>query len=289
MTNGIRKDAPLRKPEWLKKKIEFDQGQATSALLKKLKINTVCREARCPNISECFKKHYATFLILGRNCTRRCMFCNVEKNTPDPVDRKEPQRIAQAVKALGLRHVVITSVTRDDLSDGGASSFIETVQKIKGLATIELLIPDFLGHPAAIETVAKSKPDILGHNVETVPRLYCLRVGADYKRSLRTLAHAKKTNKNLKTKSALMLGLGEEKHEVVRVLEDLRKIGCDFLALGQYLRPSIKNTKVVCYITPEDFKNYKTIALQMGFAHVESGPYVRSSAMAERYLAPHKP
>jgi lipoic acid synthetase len=278
----------LRKPEWLKKKIEFDESRATSLLLNKLKLNTVCREAKCPNICECFKNHQATFLILGRHCTRSCVFCNVTKSKPENVNPDEPKKIAQAVKKLGLKHVVITSVTRDDLADAGASQFIATVaalKKIRPPVTIELLIPDCKGDPSIISRIAASAPDILGHNMETVPRLYNLRPESDYHTSLSVLKITKEKNKNVKTKSALMLGLGETEKEVIEILKDLKNADCDFLALGQYLRPSLKHTPVVSYVTPEQFLWYKTAAETMEFAHVESAPYVRSSFHAIDYLA----
>jgi lipoic acid synthetase len=279
-----------RRPEWLKKKIEFDNGLETRALLNGLGLNTVCREAKCPNISECFKNAHAAFLILGRYCTRNCSFCNVEKQKPNEPDRDEPGKVARAVAIMGLKHVVVTSVTRDDLSDGGAAMFVNTVKEIKKIRshkkiTIELLIPDLLGNTQALESITDSSPDIIGHNLETVPRLYNFRPRANYARSLFVLKHVKKTNGKIRTKSALMLGLGEKEKEVTDVMEDLRMVGCDFLALGQYLRPSLKHTEVAEYIAPGQFQRYKGFALQKGFKHVESGPYVRSSFLAASYLA----
>jgi lipoic acid synthetase len=283
----------LRRPEWLKKKIVFDQGRATGALLKDLGLNTVCHEAKCPNISECFKQKHATFLILGKYCTRCCQFCNVEKRKPEDVDGNEPQKVALAVKKMGLKHAVVTSVTRDDLVDGGGSMFAKTTEEIRRVIscgnkeqkiTIELLIPDFKTDETVLNSVVRSKPDIIGHNLETVPRLYSLRAGSDYRRSLFVLKLIKKIDASIHTKSALMLGLGEEEKELVEVLEDLRNAGCDFLALGQYLRPSLKNVAVAEYIPPEKFVDYKKIALSLGFKHVESAPYVRSSYHAAEYL-----
>ncbi|MFH0940957.1 MAG: lipoyl synthase, partial [Candidatus Omnitrophota bacterium] len=232
-----------RRPEWLKKKIEFDKGRQTSALLNEMGLNTVCREAKCPNISECFKNAHAAFLILGKYCTRSCAFCNVLKQEPKPPDPDEPRKIAAAVQRMGLKHVVVTSVTRDDLADGGAAMFVNTVKEIRKIRsrkkiTIELLIPDLRGDIQALETVAGSLPDIIGHNLETVPRLYNFRPRANYARSLFVLKHVKKTNGKIRTKSALMLGLGEKEKEVTNTMEDLKVVGCDFLALGQYLRPS---------------------------------------------------
>lgn len=274
-----------RRPEWLKKKIEFASGRPTGALLNAIGIHTVCREAKCPNISECFKKHHATFLILGKFCTRACLFCNVEKQQPLPYDPKEPGKVAEAVEKMDLKHVVVTSVTRDDLKDGGASAFADTVRSIRQAraATIELLVPDFGGEPGSIESVARSNPEIFGHNVETVPRLYALRPKANYARSLYVLKHAKKTNQGLHTKSALMLGLGEKEEEVLDVMKDLISVGCDFLAIGQYLAPSMKHAPVAEYIPPEQFLSYKKIGLELGFKHIEAAPYVRSSYNAENY------
>lgn len=276
-----------RRPAWLKKRIDFDESRSTSALLNKIGIHTVCKEAKCPNISECFKKRHATFLILGQYCTRRCTFCNVEKQMPQPVDTKEPHKVAEAIQKLGLKHAVITSVTRDDLPDGGASLFAETVKMVRQLqpaVTIELLIPDLKGDLKALTSVAESAPDIIGHNIETIPRLYNLRPGANYARSLHMLKYIKKFNRDIYTKSALMLGLGEKEKEVLESLEDLRNVGCDFLALGQYLRPSLKHAEVIEYIPPEEFDRYKALGSQLGFKHIEAGPYVRSSYMAAQYL-----
>ncbi|MEK7849801.1 MAG: lipoyl synthase [Candidatus Omnitrophota bacterium] len=279
-----------RRPEWLKKKIEFDKGRQTSALLNELGLNTVCREAKCPNISECYKNAHAAFLILGRYCTRNCSFCNVEKQKPDEPDPDEPGKVARAVATMGLKHVVVTSVTRDDLADGGAAMFVNTVKEIRKIRsrkkiTIELLIPDLRGDVQALETVAGSLPDIIAHNLETVPRLYNFRPRANYARSIFVLKHVKKTNGKIRTKSALMLGLGEKEKEVTDAMEDLKVVGCDFLALGQYLRPSLKHTEIAEYIAPGQFQRYKALALQKGFKHVESGPYVRSSFLAASYLA----
>jgi lipoyl synthase len=275
-----------RKPTWLQKKIVPSAHGEMEGLLKELHLNTVCQQARCPNITECFSKRQATFLILGRICTRLCSFCSVSKETPLPLNPGEPASVAEAVRRLGLSHVVITSPTRDDLPDGGAAAFAETVLRIRESAPqtkVELLIPDFLGDVAALATVVAAAPDILGHNLETVPSLYAIRSGADYRRSLQLLAEAHRMAPDLKTKSGIMLGLGEEEGELFGVLEDLRKAGCSYLSLGQYLAPSRQHYPVQRFVEPELFERYKVEALALGFAHVESGPYVRSSYHAEQY------
>ena len=277
-----------RKPAWLQKKISPSAHGEMEGLLKELSLNTVCQQARCPNITECFSKRQATFLILGRICTRLCSFCSVSKETPLPLDPGEPASVAQAVRRLGLAHVVVTSPTRDDLPDGGAAAFAETVARIRmesPRTKVELLIPDFLGNGAALATVVASAPDILGHNLETVPRLYGIRSGADYRRSLDLLAEAHRLDPGLKTKSGLMLGLGEEEDELFAVLEDLLQTGCCYLSLGQYLAPSRLHQKVERFLEPELFERYRVRALALGFQHVESGPYVRSSYHAELYGA----
>lgn len=279
---------PIRKPEWLQKKITPSAHAEMEGLLNELRLNTVCQQARCPNITECFSKRQATFLIMGRICTRLCSFCSVSKEIPAPLDPGEPASVAAAIGRLGLSHVVITSPTRDDLGDGGAAAYAETVACIRAATPqtrIELLIPDFLGDAAALATVVASAPDILGHNLETVPRLYGIRSGADYRRSLDLLAQARRIDPGLKTKSGLMLGLGEDEEELFAVLEELREVGCDYLSLGQYLAPSRQHHPVQRYIEPELFESYGKRALSMGFSHVESAPYVRSSYHAEMYQA----
>lgn len=279
---------PIRKPEWLQKKITPSAHAEMEGLLNELRLNTVCQQARCPNITECFSKRQATFLIMGRICTRLCSFCSVSKEIPAPLDPGEPASVAAAIGRLGLSHVVITSPTRDDLGDGGAAAYAETVACIRAATPqtrIELLIPDFLGDAAALATVVASAPDILGHNLETVPRLYGIRSGADYRRSLDLLAQARRIDPGLKTKSGLMLGLGEEEVELFAVLEELREVGCDYLSLGQYLAPSRQHQPVQRYIEPKLFESYGKRALAMGFSHVESAPYVRSSYHAEMYQA----
>ncbi|HJV35920.1 lipoyl synthase [Geomonas sp.] len=276
----------LRKPAWLQKKISPSAHSEMEGLLGELRLNTVCQQARCPNITECFKNRQATFLIMGRICTRLCSFCSVSKEAPLPVDPNEPANVAEAICRLKLSHVVITSPTRDDLPDGGASCYAATVQEIRKASPrtkVELLIPDFMGSVASLETVIAGAPDILGHNLETVPRLYHIRLGADYRRSLDLLAAAHRLNPALKTKSGVMLGLGEEEAELLSVLEDLVATGCSYLSLGQYLAPSRQHHPVQRFVEPELFERYREIALQMGFEHVESGPYVRSSYHADQY------
>ena len=277
---------PVRKPAWLQKKIVPSAHGDMELLLKELRLNTVCQQAHCPNITECFSKRQATFLILGRICTRLCSFCSVSKQTPLALDPDEQKSVAEAVSRLGLSHVVVTSPTRDDLPDGGAAAYAETVARIRDRAPrtkVELLVPDFVSDAAALGTVVASAPDILGHNLETVPRLYGIRSGADYRRSLDLLAQARRLDPELKTKSGLMLGLGEEEEELFGVLEDLVGVGCRYLSLGQYLAPSRLHYPVQRYLEPELFERYKKKALAMGFVHVESGPYVRSSYHAELY------
>jgi lipoic acid synthetase len=278
-----------RKPSWLKKKIDLKSCRRVKTLLKRFRLNTVCEEALCPNISECFGAGVATFLILGKRCTRNCGFCAIAKGIPEPVDYGEPGRVAGAVAALGLRHVVVTSVTRDDLPDGGAEIFAAAIREIKKLdkdIKVEVLVPDFKGRAKSIKEVLDSRCDIFAHNVETVPSLYgTVRRGADYELSLRVLETAKKIRPEINTKSGLMLGLGERKREVLDVLAGLRDAGCDFLSIGQYLAPSRLHSFVKEFVTPEEFSSYKKEALKMGFKHVESAPYVRSSYMACRYTA----
>jgi lipoyl synthase len=276
-----------RRPAWLQKKIRPGAHAEMERLVGDLRLNTVCREACCPNITECFSRKQATFLILGRACTRLCSFCSVAKVEPLPPDPEEPARVAEAVSRLELRHLVVTSPTRDDLPDGGAAQFVATVAAIRGRSpatTVELLIPDFGGSRESITMVVEARPDILGHNVETVPRLYAIRQGAEYRRSLGVLALVHELAPELKSKSGIMVGLGETKEEVLRVCADLRDAGCSYLSIGQYLAPSKKHETVREYITPEMFDRYREEALALGFEHVESGPYVRSSYLAEEYL-----
>lgn len=277
-----------RKPEWLQKKINPAAHAEMDKLLGDHRLHTVCREAVCPNITECFGNRQATFLILGKSCTRLCSFCNVTKEAPLPADPDEPCRVAQAVVRLGLSHVVITSPTRDDLPDGGAAHYGATVSAIRVASSetrIELLIPDFLGVRESIATVVDARPDIIGHNVETVPRLYHIRSGADYQRSLAVLESVRELDVRLMTKSGIMVGLGETEEEVLEVFADLQRAGCSYLSVGQYLAPSRKHFPVQEFIRPERFDFYREKALALGFKHVESGPYVRSSYHADQYGA----
>ncbi|MEW6378454.1 MAG: lipoyl synthase [bacterium] len=273
-------------PDWLHKKpINVEQVHTVKSLLRKLKVRTVCELARCPNTGECFSKPTATFIILGDRCTRGCKFCNIQSQAPGRPDFEEPLNIAEATRVLELKHVVVTSVTRDDLADGGAYHFAATLYQIKKHnkdVTTEVLIPDFMGSPKAIRTVVDMNPDILNHNVETVPRLYeQIRHKANYERSLKVLRSAKRMNGKLRTKSGLMLGLGEKEDEIIEVMKDLKAAQCDILTIGQYLQPSKDHICVQEYIKPEDFVRYKEIALGLGFSHVESAPFVRSSYNAE--------
>jgi lipoic acid synthetase len=256
----------------------------TSGLLDHLGLPTVCDEARCPNRGECYSLHTATFLILGEVCTRGCAFCAVKKGMPVPLDADEPRLLAQAVRELGLRHVVITSVTRDDLPDGGASHYARVVAAVREHCPgvrVELLVPDFAGSEKALATVLAAEPDILAHNLETVPRLYPqVRRGADYQRSLKVLEQAKQLSPKLITKSGVMLGLGEDDIEVEQVLKDLRTMQCDMLTLGQYLSPSLHHVPVARYVNPEEFVSWQRQALSLGFKSVAAGPLVRSSYKA---------
>ena len=271
------------KPVWLKRKMPDQQAlQNMRTLLRRHGLNTVCEGALCPNQGECFGQGTATFLILGRTCTRNCTFCAIpsEERPPAP-DPEEPERIARATAELGLHHVVITSVTRDDLEDGGAGHFARTVRSLKDKIPsliVEVLIPDFQGSPESLRTVVDSRPDIINHNLETVPRLYPeVRPQADYFRSLRVLETVKEINPDHITKSGLMLGLGEEWGEVVQVMAELRKVSCDLLTLGQYLQPSGRHHPVVRYIPPEEFEELRNAGEAMGFKGVFSAPLVRSS------------
>lgn len=277
------------KPEWLRVKAHSISGLETvENMLKELHLNTVCDEAACPNRGECFGRKTATFMILGSVCTRQCTFCNVSKGKSQQVDENEPKNVAQAVKALSLKHTVITSVTRDDLPDGGAGHFVKVINAIRDTTpgvTIEVLIPDFQGDEDALKKVVDAHPDIINHNIETVPTLYKeVRPQADYQRSLDVLKNVKRMDRTINTKSGIMLGLGEKEEQVLSVLRDLREVDCDFLTIGQYLAPSAKHHPIVEYIHPDQFKAYEKEAYKMGFLYVASGPLVRSSYMAEQAL-----
>ncbi len=274
-----------RLPPWFKQKLA-DPGVMSSmqGLLDGLKLHTICQSALCPNIHRCFTAGTATFLILGDVCSRRCTFCAVKKGRPSPVDGAEPEHLLQAVQKLGLRYVVITSVTRDDLPDGGAAQFARTVTLLRENVAdimVEVLVPDFLGSKEAIRAVVESGPQVINHNVETVPRLYAeVRPGADYSRSLGLLYTVKKMAPATVTKSGLMLGLGESREEVIELMNDLREADCDLLTIGQYLQPSARHHPVVRFIPPEEFAEYENTGREMGFAGVAASPLVRSSYRA---------
>jgi len=279
-----------RHPEWIK--VKAPNGEAffaTKRIVKDLRLRTVCEEAHCPNVGECWGHRTATFMLLGEVCTRNCSFCAVAHGRPEPVDPLEPTRVAEGVVQLGLRHVVVTSVDRDDLPDGGAGQFVRTAEAIKARVPdcrVEVLVPDFRPDLTAVDAVVDAPIDILNHNTETVPRLYKrVRPGAKYERSLELLARAKARRPQLLTKTGLMLGLGEEAEEVRAVLGDLVGIGCDILTLGQYLRPSAAQLPVERYLDPSEFERWRVEALGLGFRHVESGPLVRSSYHAWTHVA----
>lgn len=280
-----------KKPTWLKAVYNPNEKyKGIADLLKKYSLNTVCDQASCPNSGECYNKGTATFMLLGKNCTRNCSFCNVTKALPECVNSDEPKNIAKAVSELKLKHVVITSVTRDDLSDGGAEHFAQTVNEIRNLnplVSIEVLIPDFKGSTVSLKKVLDSKPDVLNHNVETIARLYPdVRPNAKYETSLSLLKNVKLLTKQdeIATKSGFMVGLGETMEEVEILLNDLKNHDCDIVTIGQYLRPSKNHYPVYEYVKPEIFAEYKRIALSLGFAHVESGPLVRSSYNAHEEM-----
>ncbi len=271
-----------QKPDWLKVRLPQGPGWARiDRFHREQGLHSVCRSAACPNQGECWSRGTATFMILGNVCTRGCAFCNVQGGEPLPVDPEEPRKVAEAVAALQLRHAVVTSVTRDDLADGGAAQFAALTRELRARAPgcrIELLIPDLAGSEEALATIVAAAPDILGHNLETVPRLYpAARQGADYRRSLALLAAAQRLAPQIATKSGLMLGLGETRAEILATLADLRRTGCALLTLGQYLAPTRQHHPVVRYVPPDEFHDLRRAALARGFAHVEAGPLVRSS------------
>ncbi|MDR2819940.1 MAG: lipoyl synthase [Desulfovibrio sp.] len=279
------------KPPWLRAPSTGGDDVSrlmVEAVLRDLSLNTVCREARCPNRRECFSRKVATVLIMGTHCTRNCRFCNVRNDLPLPLDPEEPRRVAEAARRLGLRYVVVTSVTRDDLPDGGAAHFAATIREIRELVpsmAIEVLIPDFRGDAAALRVVAQARPAVISHNVETVPALYeAVRPQADYRQSLRLLENIKKEDPGIRSKTGIMLGLGESRAQVLEVLTDLRRAGCEFLTLGQYLAPGRQHHPVREYVHPDVFAEYKNIAQGMGFLSVASAPLVRSSFHAEEAL-----
>ena len=282
-----------RHPPLLKVRAPGGPGFAeTMATVRELGLHTVCQEARCPNIGECWGHRTATFMLLGDTCTRNCGFCAVTHGRPRAVDPGEPLRVASAVARLGLRHVVVTSVNRDDLPDGGAAHFAAAARAIERLVPacgVEVLVPDFQGNLASVAEVGASPIDVFNHNLETVPRLYRrVRAGARYERSLAVLEAARRTGDRLLTKTGLMLGLGETREELVSVFADLRRIGCDILTLGQYLRPSAEHLPIERYVPPEEFAVLRAEALALGFRHVEAGPLVRSSYHAWSHVPPAK-
>jgi lipoic acid synthetase len=278
-----RPDQPSpRKPDWIRVRAPTSVGyHETKALMRGLKLATVCEEAGCPNIGECWSQKHATFMIMGETCTRACSFCNVATGKPLPLDPDEPENVARATAQMQLKHVVVTSVVRDDLEDGGADHFVQTIAALRRLApdtTIEILTPDFLRKPGAAERVIDARPDVFNHNLETVPRLYhSIRPGARYYQSLRLLDSVKQRDPNAFTKSGLMVGLGEERDEVLQVMDDLRVANVDFLTIGQYLQPTKKHAAVARFWTPDEFKALESIAYSKGFLMVSASPLTRSS------------
>lgn len=276
-----------RKPEWLKRTVDPVAEARMTALLQSLELHTVCEGANCPNRSECFKSRTATFMILGSVCTRGCRYCAVTKGKPEPLDADEPEHLAEAAETLGLKHVVVTSVTRDDLPDGGAAHFAQTIQALRRRlpkSTVEVLIPDFRGSESALQAVFDARPDIINHNVETVSSLYpIVRPQADYARSLELLERVKRAG--FVSKTGFMVGLGETQAQADVLLDDLVGVGCDMLTIGQYLQPSKNHLPVAEFITPQQFDAYKALALEKGIRYVASGPFVRSSYHAAEGMA----
>ncbi len=276
-------DTPiLRKPDWIRVKAPGSAIYAeTQKLVRDKKLVTVCEEASCPNIGECWSKKHATFMIMGDTCTRACAFCNVKTGKPDALDAGEPLRVAEAIAAMGLHHAVITSVDRDDLDDGGAQHFVEMLRHSRRLApntTLEILTPDFLKKNGALERVVDAKPDVFNHNLETVPALYLkIRPGARYFHSLRLLQRVKELDPAIFTKSGIMVGLGETREQVMQVMDDMRSADIDFITIGQYLQPTRKHAPIDRFVTPDEFRNYETIAYSKGFLMVSSSPLTRSS------------
>lgn len=286
----IESTRPRRLPRWLKRKLPHGNGNFfTEQLLRELRLETVCDNARCPNRPECYARRTATFMILGNICTRPCGFCSVPRGTPDHLEDDEPERVAEAAARMGLKHVVITSVTRDDLADGGADHFRRCILAVRERtgAVVEVLTPDFLGDLHAVDTVLSASPEVFNHNLETVPRLYRkVRGRAEYQRSLDLLAHIKASSPETVTKSGLMLGLGETIEELFEVLADLRAVRCDTLTLGQYLAPTLKHIPVARYVPPEEFDALAELARSLGFSKVVAGPFVRSSYHADEMVPP---
>jgi lipoyl synthase len=284
------RQAPAPKPEWLRARAPVGENYHNlKRLARSLGLHTVCESAHCPNIGECWHHKTATFMMLGNLCTRRCGFCAVPKGRPEPIDFDEPRRVAEAIATLGLQHAVITSVNRDDDLEGGARAFAMVIDEIRRQAPgcrVEVLIPDFQGKEEAIRIVVEAEPEVLNHNIESVPRLYrVVRSGARYERTLRLLEYAKELNSAGVTKSGVMVGLGEETVELLQVFRDLAAVGCDILTVGQYLRPSRDHLPMARLYTPREFVELKAEALKMGFRHVESGPLVRSSYHAHEQAA----
>ncbi|MDR2164013.1 MAG: lipoyl synthase [Clostridiales Family XIII bacterium] len=290
----VADNAAARKPEWLRKRFSLDEDtEFTGGVLEDLRLNTVCREAMCPNYTDCFSRRTATFMILGTNCTRDCAFCNVAHGEPSGVDADEPARVGEAVARLGLKYVVVTSVTRDDLPDGGAGQFAGVIRSIRERSpgtAVEVLVPDFGGSLEALRTVASAAPDVISHNMETVKELYqAVRPGADYGRSLELIRRipesaADSTGSRLRSKSGFMVGFGETRAQVYALMDDLLEVGCEFLTIGQYLAPSRAHHRVVEYVTPGTFDEYADAARAKGFAYVASAPFVRSSYRAGEAL-----
>ena len=278
-----RPETPLlRKPDWIRVKAPGSAIYAeTQKIVRDNKLVTVCEEAGCPNIGECWSKKHATFMIMGDTCTRACAFCNVKTGLPDALDQSEPERVGDAIARMGLAHSVITSVDRDDLDDGGAEHFVRTIKAIRYASpstTIEILTPDFLKKDGALERVVEARPDVFNHNLETVPALYLrIRPGARYFHSLRLLQRVKELDKNMFTKSGIMVGLGETREQVMQVMDDMRSANIDFITIGQYLQPSRKHAAIDRFVTPEEFKSYETTAYSKGFLMVSSSPLTRSS------------
>lgn len=279
-------------PEWLKVSYNKDAVNEVNEIMAKLKLNTVCKEANCPNLGECYKKHTATFMILGSVCTRNCRFCNVTHDNAENVNPDEPKNLAEAVKEMGLKHVVITSVTRDDLEDGGATHFANTIHAVRELnpeTTIEVLIPDMQGIRESLDIVINAEPDVINHNIETVKYLYeAVRPEADYERSLEVLKYVKEKAPHILTKTGIMVGLGEADQQVYEVMDDSLRVKCDIFTIGQYLRPSENHIEMREYVTPEKFEEYKRVGQEKGFRYIASSPLVRSSYRAEEALKPVK-